>query len=116
MQAFDNVAIRVKIPLSFIVMLVIIVLLGILSLDRLSAVETNAEDVRDNWLPSAGQLGKLSSSISDYRVREGRFLLLSTDPANDLTEIKGDLDRATTAFADARKEYEPLIARGTQDE
>ncbi len=116
MQAFDNLAIRIKIPLSFVLMLAIIVLLGILSLERLSAVETNAEDVRDNWLPSAGQLGKLSSSISDYRVREGRFLLLSTDPANDLTEIKGDLDHAVAAFTEARKDYEPLIARGTQDE
>jgi methyl-accepting chemotaxis protein len=116
MQAFDNLAIRVKIPLSFVLMLVVIMLLGLLSLNRLGAVETNAEDVRDNWLPSAGQLGKLVKSIYDYRVREGRYLLLSSDASANLSDAKADLDRAAAEFATARKDYEPLIARGTQDE
>ena len=116
MTAFDNLAIRIKIPLSFALMFAVILLLGALSLNRLSAVESNAEDVRDNWLPSTGQTAKLFIAIYNYRVREGRYLLMSADSAGDLGGAKADLDKATADVAAQRKAYEPLIVRGTQDE
>ncbi len=116
MNAFDNLAIRVKIPLSFGLMLVIVVLLGALSLDRLSSVESNAEEVRNNWLPSAGQMSKLFTAIYNYRVREGRYLLMATEGTGSLDEGQADIDKATAELAAARKVYDGMITRGTQDE
>ena len=116
MRAFDNLAIRVKIPLSFVLMLAIVVLLGGVSLDRLSAVEGNAEEVRNNWLPSTGQMSKLLTSIYSYRLREARLLLVAADGAGDLDQARSQIDQGTTRIADARKAYEPMIVRGTEDE
>jgi methyl-accepting chemotaxis protein len=116
MRAFDNLAIRVKIPLSFVLMLAIVVLLGGVSLDRLSAVEGNAEEVRNNWLPSTGQMSKLLTSIYSYRLREARLLLIAADGSGDLDQARSQIDQGTARIADARKAYEPLIVRGTEDE
>ena len=115
MKFFDNLMIRTKIPLSFVLMLVIIVLLGALSIDRLSAVEINAEEVRNNWLPSTGQVSKLITAMYNYRVREGRYLLIASD-GGSLDEAKADIDKANAELAAGRKGYEPLIMRGTKDE
>jgi methyl-accepting chemotaxis protein len=102
MNAFDNLAIRVKIPLSFGLMLIIVVLLGTLSLDRLSTIESNAEEIRNNWLPSAGQMSKLFTAIYNYRVREGRYLLMASEGVGSLDEGQADIDKAQSSPRRAR--------------
>ena len=116
MTVFDNLMIRTKIPLSFVLMLVIIVLLGALSIDRLGAVEANAEEVRNTWLPSTGQIGKLIVAIYNYRVREGRYLLVASDGSTSLDEAKADLDKASAELAAGRKAYDQLVTRGAMDQ
>jgi len=116
MKAFQNLAIRIKIPLCFVLMLVIIMLQGKLAIDRLNVVETNSESVANNWLPEVGQMSKLYVAIYNYRVREGRYLLMAADGVGSLDDAKADLDAAATELAGARRTYEPMIAAGTQDQ
>jgi len=115
MNMLNNLAIRVKIPLGFAVVLVIVLILGSVSINRLGAVNDNAADVRDNWLPSTGQMSKLLTSIYSYRLREARYLLVAAD-GGDLDKAKADIAAGADRIAKAREAYAPLIVPGTEDE
>ena len=116
MKTFDDLPIRIKIPLSFVLMLTIVILLGLLSINRLNAIEDDAEAIRNNFLPSTGQMSKLYIAIYNYRVREGRYLVVAADGTEPLIEAQADIDKASAEIATARKDYEPLIIRGSEDE
>ncbi|HLZ66001.1 MAG TPA: methyl-accepting chemotaxis protein [Aliidongia sp.] len=115
MTMLNNLAIRAKIPLGFAVVLAIVVVLGLLSIDRLSAVNANAEDVRDNWLPSTGQMSKLLTSIYSFRLREARYLLVAAD-GGDLDKPQADIAAGTDRIAKAREAYGALVVRGSETE
>ncbi|HEV2678627.1 MAG TPA: methyl-accepting chemotaxis protein [Aliidongia sp.] len=111
----DNLAIRTKIPLGFAAVLAIVLILGLVSISRLSAVNDNAADVRDNWLPSTGQMSKLLTSIYSYRLREARYLLVAAD-GGDLDKAGADVTAGADRIVKARAGYAPLVVPGTEDE
>jgi methyl-accepting chemotaxis protein len=116
MRKFDDLAIRIKVPFSFVVMLIIIVSLGVLSLDRLNAVDRGAEEMRNNFLPGTAQIGTLVISIYTFRVREGRYLVMAADGAPDLAEFKADMDNALKEVAAARAAYSQFIVHDSPNE
>jgi methyl-accepting chemotaxis protein len=111
----DNLAIRAKIPLGFAVVLAIVVVLGMLSINRLSAVNDNAEEVRDHFLPSTGQMSKLLTSIYSFRLRESRYLLVAADEG-DLDKPQADIAAGVDRIAKARAAYAALVMPGSQDD
>ena len=115
MNMLNNLAIRVKIPLGFAVVLVIVLILGSVSINRLGAVNDNAADVRNNWLPSTGQMSKLLTSIYSFRLREARYLLVAAD-GGDLDKAKADIAAGADRIAKAREVYAPLVVPGSEDE
>ena len=115
MDMLNNLAIRVKIPLGFAMVLVIVLVLGLVSISRLGAVNDNAEDVRNNWLPSTGQMSKLLTSIYSYRLREARYLLVAAD-GGDLDKAAADIAAGTDRIAKVRAAYQALVVPGTEDE
>ena len=115
MDMLNNLAIRVKIPLGFAIVLVIVLVLGLVSISRLGAVNDNAEDVRNNWLPSTGQMSKLLTSIYSYRLREARYLLVAAD-GGDLDKAAADIAAGTDRIAKVRAAYQALVVPGTEDE
>jgi len=113
----DNLAIRTKIPLGFGAVLVTIILLGLLSINQLSLVDGDAEEVRNNWLPSTGQMGKLLTSIYSFRLRESRYLLFIEEGDDAGAEKSaGEITAGKDRIAKARGDYAPLIAVGSDDE
>ena len=115
MDMLNNLAIRVKIPLGFAMVLVIVLVLGLVSISRLGAVNDSAEDVRNNWLPSTGQMSKLLTSIYSYRLREARYLLVAAD-GGDLDKAAADIAAGTDRIAKVRAAYQALVVPGTEDE
>jgi methyl-accepting chemotaxis protein len=114
MAVFDNVSIRTKVILTFVLTLAMTVGVGGFSIQRLSDVNASAADVRDNWLPSVGVVGKLISAVKEYRVFVARGIIVGNGPDRAATE-KLRVD-AATAVVKLRAEYEPLIVVGTDDE
>ncbi|GGF08997.1 methyl-accepting chemotaxis protein [Aliidongia dinghuensis] len=115
MNMLNNLAIRTKIPLGFAIVLLIVLILGGVSINGLSSVNNNAESVRNDWLPSTGQMSKLLASIYSFRLRESRYLLVAAD-GGDLDKAEADIDAGAQRIAKARADYTPLISLGTDDE
>ncbi len=103
-----------KIAVAFASVLIVIAALGLTALDRLTIVNNNAVDVRDDWLPSVGALGKVSQAFDTYRIHEGRLLINGNG-----AHLEEDLALFNAGLKDleqARADLQPLITAGTEDE
>jgi methyl-accepting chemotaxis protein len=110
----NRISISSKVVSAFALVLAITIGLGLLSLNRLSVVNAKSADVRDSWLPSVAALGDLLGQLQRTRLYEARVVIAGSGPAfqTDLATLREQvavMDKAT-------KGYEPLIARGTDDE
>jgi len=114
-MSFSNMPIRTKIPLGFGVVLVLVVLLGGLSIDRIGAVNGNAAEVRDRWMPKTALMGKLLTSIYSFRLRESRLLLVATQ-GGDLAPVQADITAGVERIRKARQALEPGMFDGGDDE
>ena len=110
----NRLTIRAKIMLAFGFVLTIVVGLGLLSLNRLSAINDRAADVRDNWLTSTGVLGELLAAVEDARIYQARSALATSDQAR--LPLAAEARARMDAAEKLRASYEPLITRGTDDE
>ncbi len=75
----NKMKVGTKIAGAFGCMLLVVLGLGLLALNRLSAVNDRALDVRDNWLPSVTRLGGLAAAIESSRRGELRYVVADTD-------------------------------------
>jgi methyl-accepting chemotaxis protein len=109
-----SLTIRSKIAGSFGLVLITILGVSLTAVNRLSAINDLAADMRDNWLPSTGVLGQLLGSVQELRVKEARVVIADSDRARQL--MMEEVTRRFQAVEKLRSAYEPLITRGTDDE
>ena len=117
MQAWRNLSIPTKVMAAFAVVFVTTVALGLFGLSQTAAVNDKAAEVRDNWLPSTNQLGRLTAAVAEYRVMESRIVIAGAvhDTSGQAANI-ADLKAAQATVDKAYADYQPLIAPGTDDE
>ncbi len=108
----SRLTIRTKIMGAFGAILLLVLALGVISISRLSAIDDQAAEIRDKWLPSAGVQGQLLGALQDYRVYEARYLLAETDP--DRQKMNGEIQKRLQTVERLRAAYEPLITPGTE--
>jgi methyl-accepting chemotaxis protein len=72
---FDNMSIRRKVMTSFAVVILVTIILGLFSLRQLAAVDTQASQIRDNWLPATKVLGLIKFDSMRYRQIEATHIL-----------------------------------------
>ncbi len=113
-MSLSNLSLKSKTLGAFGLVLLIVTALGLTSINRLSAMNDKAADIRDNWLPSTAALGHLLSAVKDSRIGEARVLLSEQASAREanMTALNTRVERVNQL----RAAYEPLIARGTYDE
>jgi hemerythrin-like metal-binding protein len=83
-----NVSIRFKIVGTVVSILILMVLVGVISLFKLSSASTIAEDMGKNQMPSVTILAKLGNTVDTYRRSELQFYL-----KNSPEDFKRYLDR-----------------------
>ncbi|MDR3474409.1 MAG: methyl-accepting chemotaxis protein [Devosia sp.] len=112
--ALTNLRVRTKILGAFSLMLLLIVGVSLTAINRLSAINDHAADIRDNWLPSTGAQGQLQSALQDLRVFEARFILADDD--HERQQMISEVNKRLQTVERLRAAYEPLITMGTDDE
>jgi methyl-accepting chemotaxis protein len=110
----NRFSISTKIVGAFSIILLVTLGLGLVSLNRLSAVNAKSVDIRDNWLPSVAVLGDLVGAVQRTRLHESRVVMAASDTQRQTTlaDLRQDLD----TVENLRNAYEPLVTRGTDDE
>ena len=111
-STFQNLSVRAKVVSAFTCVLVATVSLGIFAVERLSAVNAHAENMRTNWLPAVRVLGELNYDATRSRAFEAMNLL----PMNDAerAEELGTMKSFEAKANDAIRLYQPLISTGDE--
>lgn len=94
---------RVRLPLVFVLFLLLVVGLGVFSIDRLSSFHNVSAQISSHWLLSNRILGDLNNDISDFRATEGE--LLTARSARDRRRTEQQLVTLDGTIADANDRY-----------
>jgi methyl-accepting chemotaxis protein len=104
---FGNLGIRAKVTGAFALVLVVSIVLGLFAVQRISAVNDAAADIRNNWLPATGLLGNLAGVSERFRIAEANEVLSASDAERAKFE---DTNRTTLAARDkAWAEYAATV-------
>jgi methyl-accepting chemotaxis protein len=108
MRWFSNLKIGKKLALSFGLVEVLMIVLGVFSMVELSRVNDSTVDLATNWLPSVKVLGDIRYIISTERRLE--LYHLQRTAKNDAAKDEADMSTQMGLLAAALKEYEPMIS------
>jgi methyl-accepting chemotaxis protein len=110
---FKDLSVSKKVVGAFAVVLVTTIVLGLFAITSLSRLDTDADDLRSNWLPSIQSLGRFQTKITHYRAFQASMLLIDESQRPADTKIRlGVLADAEAAWA----EYAKLITPGKERE
>jgi len=107
MTWFRNLKVANKIMLVVSAVLVLTAILGLLSSQKLKAVNGSTIDIATNWLPSVATLGEIGTATQSVRRLELRHILSTSKADKDSTEAQ--LSSALEDLKQAEARYEPMI-------
>jgi methyl-accepting chemotaxis protein len=110
MSFLTNAKIGMKTIVLFSLIIVLVAGMGMFAISQMSAINRDSAEVRDNWLPSVGVLGRLASSFERYRAVEGTHIQCETK--EQMAEEEKSLAQITADIAKYRKAYAPLLTPG----
>lgn len=98
--------IRVRLSLVFVILLLLVIGLGVFSIDQLASFHSVSAKISGRWLQSTRLLGDLNNSISDYRTAEGD-LLIATTPA-DIHTVDQQIAKLDGMIAATQARYDNI--------
>jgi len=103
-----NWSIRWKVISAFTVVILLCIGLGVLAVDRLAAVNSQAEDIRSDWLPSVRSLGQVAIFVERAKAIENNIVNSPNGASNEkaLQVLKLTLDAHDKAW----REYQSMIS------
>ena len=112
MNWFKNLSIRAKVMTAFAMVLAVTVVLGVFSINRLSTVNSNAEDLSHNYLVASDTLGDIGYATMRYRQLQAAHLLGTTaeEKAKEAATMQTVIESVTKSWA----QYEPTVDAGTE--
>ena len=111
-QLLNNLSVRGRVIGAFTAVLVCATGLGLFAIQRLDAVNANAQEIRDNWLPSTRVLGRMAQVTERLRSNQGLQLLATTDAQRQqsVVIVKDQIE----IYTKERQAYQPLIVPGEE--
>ncbi|QCO14463.1 methyl-accepting chemotaxis protein [Azospirillum brasilense] len=114
MGVLSSITIRAKIVSSFLILVVFVCALGVFSVNRISAVNDAGGEIRDNWLPSVGEIAKLTDYFEFYRILEAAHVF--APDASQKAEEEKTMKTALENFQNAADKYKKLLTSGYETE
>ena len=102
-----NMKIMGKLALGFGIVLVFLLSLGIISLQKMSAINDQSTIITENWMPSIKVVQEINTNTSDYRIAEYQHVL--AHKTEDMKKAENDMDTVLSTMKKNRTEYEKLI-------
>jgi methyl-accepting chemotaxis protein len=112
LSSFKNMTIKRKVIAAFAAVLAVTVGLGVFAILRLAAVNYQAADIRDSWLPGTRALGELSGKTERFRIAEANFVM-ARNP-EERARMEKNMRDAMAGRDQAWAQYEPLITAGAE--
>ena len=111
-MSLSSITIRTKVTIAFGLVLAITLTLGGFAIDRLAQVNAEAGEIRGKWLPATQAIARMSLSLEQYRVAEGRALVAASAEAS--LAVETDLKARAQELQRQRTAYESTIVDPTE--
>jgi methyl-accepting chemotaxis protein len=105
MDVIKNWSVRSKVMVAFAGAIFATLFLGFFGLQRLSVVQGNAAEFRDDWTPGIEQVGDLKFVSMRYRQRQAVYIMLSGEDA--LAKEQANLDKIQAEFETKLEKFAP---------
>ncbi|NPD68861.1 methyl-accepting chemotaxis protein [Lichenicola cladoniae] len=103
-----------KLSSGFALLTILSMAMGVLALDRMSAMNIAAAHIRDDSLPSELLAGKLALDLQDVRRWEARYMVTNAFDKTERKDLKVKLAAAVDAVDRVRRRYDGLLDPNTQ--
>src|SRR5271156_4475522 len=100
----SGVPIRILLSAASLLFLLLMIGLGVFSMQRLSDVNRVSDEIRNQWLQDIRLIGDLNNYMSDYRTGEGTHLLSNT--AGELAAGEREIAALDSQVIRAQRSYE----------
>jgi methyl-accepting chemotaxis protein len=112
LSLLGKITIRTKVLVAFACVLFTTLALGAFAIQRLGAVNDEAVEVRDNWLPSTAALAKVVQTSEQSLATAAATVLV--DSGASFAKEEAGLKTVFEAAEAARRTYEPTITPGEE--
>ncbi|HTH97673.1 MAG TPA: MCP four helix bundle domain-containing protein, partial [Stellaceae bacterium] len=112
MRLLDNISIRAKVLAAFGIILVAIAALATVSIARMAVMNTNAESIRNQYLPNTNFIGVIRFDMMRFRQIEAAHVL-ETEPADKAKEA-ATLSQLKQQIETVWSQYEKMPATGDE--
>ena len=113
MRTIADLKIRTKLLGAFVAVLALMTVVGLLGVQRMTAMNEIARDINENWMPSIGILTDLRGAVSKTKVIEYRYIIQGVSDANIAAATEKDLADSSAALVKHLGEYEKLLVNDT---
>ncbi len=103
-----NINLGTRLTLGFGVLALIILIQGLIALDKMSDINESQDEVSENWLPSIMAIANMRYNITRYRIFAARVLIDSS--ASEHASTKTRLAEIEQELNTAVGKYEALIS------
>jgi methyl-accepting chemotaxis protein len=114
MKAFANLRIAAKLLVSFIAILALTVVVGVISIAQLSKVNDMSTEITGNWMPSTRTLLEIKGLMARYRSIELQHIL--SDTLTEMSEYEKAMGNSWNALEKHLADYEKLISEPEERE
>ncbi|MCW2318539.1 diguanylate cyclase (GGDEF)-like protein/PAS domain S-box-containing protein [Rhodoblastus acidophilus] len=111
----QDLAIKLKIMAVVLTLVASVVVVGGVGIVQMSRMNTNAAELRDDWLPWVSRIDRLVLQIERFRRDEGEALLALASQSN-VERAERFLAQAASDVDKAYKDLAPTITPNTEDE
>ncbi|MCT7631295.1 methyl-accepting chemotaxis protein [Aliarcobacter butzleri] len=103
-----NLKVSKKLFTGFGIIVGLVIILGILSTQKMSIVNDDSTIISENWLPSVVVTNKINTATSDYRILEYDHILSKTD--EDMIKNEAKMKELLDIMKKDIEKYEKLIS------
>ena len=97
-----------KLGLGFGILIILVVLLGIISMQKMSNINDQSTIITENWMPSIKVVEEINMGAADFRIAQYDRILSKTPEG--MKKAEKDMEDALVAIDEDRVLYEKLIS------
>ena len=103
-----NMNVSSKLGLGFGILIILVILLGIISIQKMSSVNDQSTVISENWMPSLKVIEEINTATSDFRIAQYDHILSQTPEG--MQKAEKDLADTLSTINESREVYEKLIS------
>lgn len=104
---FKNMKVAMQLGVGFGVIMLLMVALGVLSLQKMAVVNNQSTIMAENWMPAIKASEEINMATSDFRIAQNRHILSQTPEG--MRQAEEQMKVVLDDMAEDRAEYEKLI-------